>query len=226
MPLYELGNIVNATYARLDNNQVLYTQQEVINEINFSIQLVNLYTGFIQLELTTLTVPWSAANTIYTIPSGILYPTRMIFEGKPLKQHSFLELARLYRSWATDTTKNAYPVAHWASIDMTTFVIHPADALGGNSLEITGVAEPVPLVSLTDVITMPDEVEEIIESLTAYTLAYKQGASEFKRSMEMFKAFLSRMKKMSRWSANVTPRLFLPKRASEPAQDTGVEAAA
>jgi hypothetical protein len=210
MPLLTLQGLIDRVYARLDNNQLLYpTYPVVVWAINEAIQVLNLQTGFIQ---TTLQVPgWSQQNRVwYDVPAGIVIPTRVQFESTYLQPATLNGIGQTYPNWTGDTTANTgLPVAYWIPAGLNKFAIYPADALGGQDIRVTGVAEPAPLVNLTDAVPMPNEYVSAFDLLAAHTLQLKESSAMFAQSSTDYQAYMRTMKKAAMWRGMVQPRYFV-----------------
>ena len=130
MPSFTLQTLETMCWARVDNNQVLYTQAEVDYIINECLRTVNLFTAF--YRVTSHLPGYTVANQlVYPVPPGILVPIVMFFEGRQLQKTSLKALARQRRNWATDTTAAKGRVDYWAPVGIGMFVISPIDSQGG-----------------------------------------------------------------------------------------------
>jgi hypothetical protein len=209
MPTLTLQTLLDRIYSRLDDNRLLYSLLRVVDAINEAIQALNLQTGFIQ---TTIQVPGaSQANRVwYDVPAGIVIPTRVQFESWRLQPATLNGIGQTYPNWVADTTANTgLPVSYWIPVGLTKFAIYPADALGGQTIRVTGVAEPTPLVNLTDAVPMPNEYVSAFDLLAAHTLQLKESSTMFGQSSLDYQAFMRIMKKANIWRGMVQPRYFV-----------------
>jgi len=204
-----LAQLQSRVYARLDDNTLLYTSQNVTDSLNEAIRVVNLASGFLQgtIQVPTLSQP----NRIwYDVPAGILIPMRCQFEGGYLVKYFPNAIGMAYSTWTTDSTANTgLPVAEWVPCGFTKFAIHPADSIGGSEIYISGVLEPTLLVNPSDTIQMPVEYSDLIVNLSAQILCLKETGSLFKQSSLYYQQFLSLMKKLTIWRGMIMPRYYV-----------------
>lgn len=206
MPSVTLSDMSARVLTRLDNNSLLYTQAEITSAVNESVRVVNGIIGYLQ---GTISVPgFSRPNQVwYDVPLGILFPLRVQFERSYLEQSSVDNLGLTAPNWLTETTANTgSPVVHWAPCGLGMFAIHPADSIGGNDLQVTGIIEPTQLVSGTDVIQLPNEYSESIEEMTVVVLAFKEGSKIFQDALPLYQKFQNKMGKMQRFQVFRQPQ--------------------
>lgn len=209
MPLLTLNDLVARVYARLDGNASLYSLPRLVDAINEAIQVLNLQTGFIQ---TTVQAPnYSQTNRVwYDVPAGIVIPTRVQFEAWYLQPATLNGIGQMYPNWTSDTTANTgLPVSYWIPAGVTKFAIYPADALGGQDIQVTGVAEPTPLANMTDSVPIPNEFVSAFDLLAVHTLQLKESSTMFGQSSLDYQAFMRIAKKASMWRGMVQPRYFV-----------------
>lgn len=209
MPLLTLQALVDRVYARLDGNSLLYSLPIVIDKINEAIQLMNLQTGFIQA--TVLVSGGSQANRVwYNTPAGIVIPTRVQYGYNYLQPATLNGIGQSYPNWISDTTANTgLPVSYWVKAGLNKFGIYPADVLGGEDIRVTGVAEPAPLVNLTDAVPMPNEYVSAFDLLASHTLQLKESSTMFAQSSLDFQAYIRIVKKAGIWRGMIQPRYFV-----------------
>ena len=199
MPTVTLSQLQSRVYSRLDNNALLYTASEVTAAINEQIRVINLITGYIQ---TSVLVPGSSRpnQQWYNVPAGILVPLRVQFEQTVLEKYSLTNMGMIAPNWLTENTANTgAPVSHWTSVGLQKFAIHPADSVGGNDILVTGIAEPVLLVSGSDTISFPNEYAEALEDMAVVTLVMKESGTIFTQASVMYQKFISKMKQFQRF---------------------------
>ena len=210
MPLVTLAQLQSRVYTRLDQNTLLYTQQNITDSLNEAIRVVNAATGFQQ---GTIQVPGlSQANRVwYDVPQGILIPIRCQFESGYLNKYFPNQIGKAYATWLTDTTDNSgLPVSCWVPCGFSKFAIHPADSIGGSPIFISGVLEPTQLVNPTDAVNMPVEYTDILVNLSAQTLCLKETGALFKQSSLFYQTYLSQIKKFLLWRSAIMPRYYVP----------------
>jgi len=208
MPSFTLADLKQRVWDRVDNNVDLYPASEVTSELNEAICAYNLYTGVIQgyAHVPGYTI---ANQVVYSVPTGILVAQHVAFEGRTLSKVSIRKISLLRRNWLTETTTATGPVARWVPIGIDTLAIHPADAVGGKDLLVSGIAEPTPLVDDADTITLPDEDAEAIEELAGATIVLKEGGKAFADVSLLYRRFLSTVKQKMLWQSAKLPRYWL-----------------
>jgi len=192
----------------MDNNNLLYPQSEVLIYVNEAMRVLNLFTGFLQ---TTVDIPGdSVANRVwYDTPDPIVIPLRVQFEGDYLYKNSLNKLGQVYGQWTAETTANTgRPVSHWTPVGLTKFGIHPADAIGGGVISVTGIRNPA-ILGINDIIPIPNEYAEPLEELAAFSLQLKEGFPLFEKAAMMYTKFLSRMKDQARWRKDTMPAYYV-----------------
>ncbi len=208
MPTWTLDQLDQLVLDRVEGNNILYSVPERYSVINQAIRIINLFSAFNEtsIELPGFTV---ANQLLYSIPSPIIFPTRIAFEGRDLDKTGLKLAAQTYRSWAVDTTDTYGPVARWIPIGIKTFALHPIDAQGGNDLTITGVAEPNQLVNPDDVMQLDDEFVSLIADYGGHRLCLKEAGKTFADASVLIQAFWREMKTLKRWDTFKAPRYFV-----------------
>ena len=210
--LYTLASLSDAIYSRLENNSVFFTQLEVTSVINEAIQITNLFTGFYQ---GTSRIVSAANQLVYNVPSGILFPQRVTWEGIQLDPIPITRIGQDYINWTTQTTTNYGPVARWIPIGTTLFCINPVDAVGGNDIEVTGIVTPPLLVNSTDSMSLDDQYATIIVEYGASRLPLKIGGANWAQASKLYTTgFQSAMKKLTIYRQFVMPRYWVDKGAA------------
>ena len=207
MATLTLGQIRSQVLDRLDNNSVLYTTAQLNAIINEFIQIVNNFTGMNQ---TSVSVPgFSVANQlIYPVPSPILFPLQCFYEGSLLEKNSIQSLARNNPQWARDTTTKLGPVARWAPIGISYFVIHPIDAIGGNDISIKGVIQTNPMVNDLDIVQIEDEYLGMAVDYVMHRIQMKLGGKAFSDSSMMLQSFYRGLKDRIMFQSMKFPRYW------------------
>lgn len=178
MPTFNLSDLRATALSRVDNNSSLYTNDELDWVINEVVRIVALFTGF--YRVTANISGGSVANQlIYSCPTGIFVPYRVILDGRDIPRSTFRDLVRTRRKWATDTTASKGQVETWAPIGNTMFVMYPILATSGRTITVVGRGEPPALVNPTDVVTLENEYVEIIAEYCDHRLPLKEGGKLF-----------------------------------------------
>lgn len=208
MPSIDLGTLIEYVYDRVEGNSQLYQRDELVACINESIRITNLFTGFAE---SSVWVPGFtvADQLLYDTPSPILFPTRISYEGRDLDKIGLMRMGEDYRNWATDTTNSYGPVARWIPVGLTKFAIHPIDSYGGNSLLVTGVVEPTPLVNDTDVMQLSDEFVTLVTDYCGHRLVLKEAGKVFADASILIQSYWREMKRLKRWQGFKAPRYFV-----------------
>lgn len=205
MPSITLSELRARLLVRVDSNSVLYTAPELDYVINEVIRTVVLFTGFYRqtVDLPGHTV---ADQIVYAVPSPIVAPSSVAFEGHQLKKISLKRLAELRRNWARDTVTVKGPVEFWAPIGTTKVVLSPIDDSGGHDLTFTGIACPDLLTAGSDVMDLENEYLDLILEYGAHRLPLKEGGKVFADGSLQLNVFHSKMNERRRLQ-----KLKLPK---------------
>ena len=204
MPSITRANLVSRVYSRLEGNSAFYPLEEVSDAINEAIRLINLITGFLQATGTVTTV---AGQSIYSVPSSVLIPTRVSLNGRYLNKTTVRRLGHAEPTWMRDTTATTHrPTQDWCPIGLKSFAIYPADANSGKILSVTGVAEPTILVNDSDAIQYPSEFADAIEEYAAHACMIKGGGTVSKAAMVSYQGFMARIQELRRYKAKISPR--------------------
>ena len=198
MPSVTLATLQQQVYDRLDNNQSFYPPTQVTQALNQILKRLNILTGFIQ---ATVAIPGfsQAGAYLYATPAGIIVPLRIEFESSILQKASLSGIARKYRDWTNDTTASLGPVARWAPIGISQFVIHPADATGGRFMQVTGIA-PVPmLVNSGNIVKIPDEFVSILIEYAVQRVVIKDGMANYSGMQTIMAAMMDKIRDFVIW---------------------------
>ncbi len=208
MSVYTLGTLKTLVYSRVENNQLLYTAAEVTAIINECLRCTNLFTAFNETS-TAVSGDTVADQLLYSVPTGILFPTQVSFNGRVLDKIGLIGIGETYRNWATDTTNTYGPVARWIPIGITQFAIHPIDAVGGNTLLVTGVAETTQLVGDSDVMELDDEFVAMLVDYCGHRLVLKEAGKVFSDASILIQTYWKTMKGLKRLQTWKAPRYFV-----------------
>lgn len=205
---YTLGDIQDLVLDRLENNSIMYPAATVLTPlINEAIRVSNMMCGWFQSTERVLSV---ANQLVYAVPSSLVYPQRVQFEGIQLDPTPLTRIGQDYRNWITDTSNNLGAVARWVPIGITQFAIHPMDSSGGQDIEVTGVAEPTTLVSSTDNIPLEDQWATVVVEYAASRAVLPSGGKPFADASQLYTtSFIKSMKSMTNLRKLQFPRYFL-----------------
>jgi hypothetical protein len=208
VPSFTLNDLQRLVYDELDGNASFYPPTQVTIAINQILRRLNLLTGFNQ---AIISIPgFSVINKyLYDVPVGIVVPLEVYFEGRPLAPLSLKALTRRYRNWISDTTVNSGPVQHWTAIGIGKFLIHPADALGGQDIEVSGIAPTVPLVNADDTVSLNDEYVEILKDYTIQRVQFKEGPQAVAAAQAVYQEMAEKIGGMVAWSERIFPEQFV-----------------
>ena len=208
MPTIPLSALQADVLDRVEGNTAMFPVAQVTAVINEGYRIINAFAGINQ---DTLPVPGGtvANQLVYAMPTTILYPLTAYVDQKQLRRDSLLELARQHRNWATDTTIKMGSIQRWAMIGISKFVLYPIDSVGGRALTVTGVVEPTPLSSGSDVIRIEDELLTMLVEYSAHRLILKEGGKTFADSSLMIQKFYSVMKDRMITTGMKFPRYFV-----------------
>ena len=210
MPRLTLADLKNQVYSRLEDNELMYSSTEVTNAINDGLRTLNMMCGWYQ---KTYSIPGGgttvAGRVIYDIPSQILFPQRVVWGGKVLEKSPLGQTSNEWPNWMKDTSNNTgTPTSRWIPIGINKFAIHPADSLGGATLEVTGIENPVILVIDTDVAYIPKEGVTAVVDYAAHAVQCKLQGLPFMQSLGMYRNFESLMKLNKYWQSYRQPNLY------------------
>lgn len=204
-----LANLQGRVYSRIDNNTLLYPSDQVTTLINEAVRTINLITGFQQVSLI---IPYQTqSNRIwYDIPNQIIFPLRVKIGDTYLQPSSMLSIGRSNPQWITETTDNTVsPVASWVRFGFRKLAIHPADAVGGQDITVTGVAEPPLLIEPTDTIQFSNDILSAFDLYATFSLTMKESPKEFAANSTAYQDFLRLVKRLTIWKNFVAPRYYL-----------------
>ena len=214
MPSVTLGDIdARLLGGRLENNSLFFPQAERYRAINSAVKVLNLFTGFLQ---RTVTIYVEANRAIYDVPTGILVPARIEIDGVFLDKCGLYDLSHSHPTWLTDTSATTgVPTYQWSPIGISKFALYPAPSAGGGLLQITGIAEPTPLVSTSDRISFPNEFSDAVEDYAAHLLQIKCGGAIAAQAMVLYSQFMSRANELKRFKGKIAPQFKVEVDAAE-----------
>lgn len=204
---YEAGELEAMVYSRVENNTLLYTEAEVLAALTEALRVFGLFTGYDQVTV-------SAGNTVagrvfYRTPPGIVIPLAVARAGRQLARCSAQAMALRWADWLRHTSASRGPVAHWIPVGLGWFALHPADAVGGAALTVTGTAEPTPITSAAQTVNVPEEFVDALVEYTGHILTLKEGGAVFADSAVLYQKFLARMKEWGQFRNLRHPRYYV-----------------
>ena len=211
MPTYTLAQLESRTWDQLDGNTGEFPEPNVRAVLNHGLSRFNLVVG---IQSATIPVTgFTVANQFaYNCPAGLMIPVRYDYEGRELQKMPLDRLARAFPSWVTDNSSNLGPPARVGVIDLTQFILHPADAYGGGLLEVTGIVPMTPLVNQGDVVTLDDQWAECLIAYAKPRLLVKEGGKAFADAVQAFKPYRDKMREASIWKSVIWSQQDLSKR--------------
>lgn len=152
----------------------------------------NLLTGYWKARAITNTT----ANTVwYALPGALTSSLRVSWRDFPLSPTSFHDLDLGRPQWESETTTTGGDVPTrpmcWVIGGINLIGIWPADAVGGNSLVIDGIANTPILAADNDPVDLaPDELNSLLNYLQ-HIASFKEGGKEWQATDDEFQAFLA-----------------------------------
>lgn len=210
MPRLTLLDLKNQVYSRLEENDLMYSGDEVRNALNDALRTLNMMCGWYQ---GTFSIPGGgttvAGRVVYDIPSQILFPQRVVWSDKVLEKSPLSQTSNEWPSWMKDTSSNTgTPTSRWIPIGISKFAIHPADSLGGATLQVTGISNPDIMVNNNDTAYIPKEGVTAVVDYAAHAVQCKMQGMPFMQSLGMYRNFESLMKLNKYWSSYRQPNLY------------------
>jgi hypothetical protein len=159
--------------------------------INEALLTWNSLTGFWrgdQLITTTIN------NWDYALSASIVFGTRVEYDNRPLAPTSLTEMDAGQPGWQGQTTADGGDVPtspqKWLPLSIDMIAIWPADAVGGHTLKVCGIAQTPTLQADTDFIDIGAEEFNAILGYALHVLALKEGGMRFAATMPLFQEFL------------------------------------
>ena len=171
--------------------QAFWDNQEALDAFNEGLQVWNLLTGTWR---TTGTMTTTASTVLYTLPSTLLYNTRLTIAGRPLISSSWEELFLARRRWTAETITDGGDVPTritvFAPFSLTQVFIWPADG-GGTTLTVEGIAATPVLREDGDTVDSGTEQLDVLLGYALHVLSFKKGGAAFAATNPLFTAFLA-----------------------------------
>lgn len=168
-----------------------WTSSEATDAINEGLLTWNAFTGFWK---ETVPITTTALNWDYALPASIVFGMRVDYEGHSLAQASLGDMDYGHPGWQSQTTADGGNVPttpqKWLPLSVDMIAIWPADAVGGHTLTVDGVAATPQLVNAGDYIDIGNEELNTILGYALHALALKEGGARWASTMDYFTQFL------------------------------------
>lgn len=209
-----LGQLKTLVYARLEGNSRMYQDSEVTNAINGCYQIINLSVGWYQKTVPIIQTYTIANRHIYDFPSRIVFPESVKYEQQALEKVSLSAMANNWPLFLQDTTATTgNQVSRFCPIGIKKFVLHPADAVGGGYLEVTGIANPDPMVTDNDTVYIPKEGVTAVADYSAHIVQCKLQGVPFMQSLAMYRNYENLVKLNGYWDTFKQPNMYFDTKA-------------
>lgn len=187
---YTLAQLQAQLAERADESP-FWTPAEAQGALNEALLVWNSLTGFWK---DTVDVKTTATNWDYAVPEGLVFGTRVLFNGRVLGEASLGDMDYGKPGWQSQTTASggSVPTAPklWLPMSIDLIAIWPADAAGGNTLTIDGVCNTPVLQDAGDYIDIGNDELSVILGYALHAMALKEGGDRFAASMPYFIDFL------------------------------------
>lgn len=170
-----------------------WTDEESRIAINDALRTYNLLTGYWCRRPTP--IPTVANQVFYSVPATLTMNLRMTFNLLSMELGSLAEYDNGRPYWQGETTADGgdvptRPRAYLPS-GLRTFAIWPADAAGGGSLLVDGLAATPVLVNAGDFIDIGAEDVGVIVDEALHVAAFKiRGSREWQATFAKHREFL------------------------------------
>jgi hypothetical protein len=139
-------------------------------------------------------IPTVASQYLYTVPTTLLYRTRIAHNGQALSPSSREDLNLGRYRWRSELTTSGGDVPTrpmlWAPVSLRAVYIWPADAVTNNTLLFDGAAATPVLVEDGDTVDLGDELLGLLLGYGLHALAFKKGGPYFQSTLPYFRDFL------------------------------------
>lgn len=168
-----------------------WTAEEARLAINEGLRVWNSITGYWRTRITLTTIP----NDHYVpLPGTLAYKSRVEFNSSPLSPASLEGLDGGRPSWEGETTATggSVPTApkFWAPVSLDLIVIWPADAAGGGTLTIDGMAQTPVLTADGDYVDLGIEEHNQLLGYALHILSFKLGGEVFKATYPLYQSWV------------------------------------
>jgi hypothetical protein len=182
---------IRARLADRYEGKAWWSQLDARAAFNEGLRTFNLLTGRWHRRETLATV---ANQYLYTLSASMLYKTRVTFNTLPVSPSAREDLNNGRFRWRSETTTSGGDVPTrptlFAPISLSTFYLWPADAAGGNTLTIDGVATTPILVEDSDTLDLGEESLNVLLDYALHALSFSQGASKFAATEVLWQSFI------------------------------------
>ncbi len=165
---------------------------EALLAFNEALRFLNLLVG---RWVAQASIPTVVNQYLYTVPTSLLYRTRLAHNGLPLSPSGREDLNLGRYRWRSETTTSGGDVPTrpmlWAPVSLRAVYIWPADAVVGNSLLFDGIAATPVLVEDGDTVDLGDDALNALLNYSLHVLAFKKGSTFFQATMPLFQDFLA-----------------------------------
>lgn len=168
-----------------------YSTASLDGAINEALLLWNLLTGQWRRRITLTT---TAGTIDYALPATLVFGTRLQFNTFPVGQTSLWELDQGRPGWRSETTASGGSVPTrpmgWAAVSLTLIHLWPADAVGGGTLLVDGVAATPVLTQAGDSLDLGEDFLSPLLDGAAHLATFAEGTDRFTATDPQWLAFL------------------------------------
>lgn len=165
-----------------------WTDEQALLAFNEALRFWNLLTSRWQV---TVTQPTVARQFFCTVSSTLLWRARVAFNGYPLSVSNRFDLNNARYAWRTEATINVPPQPIvWAPISLQTFYLWPADAIGGNTLTIAGVAATPVLTYDAGFVDIGEDHLDLLIGYSLHRLTFVKGGTFFQATGDLYRQLL------------------------------------
>ena len=209
MPRLTLGDLKQQVYSRLEDNDQMFQESEVTNAINEAIACINMICGWYQKTYSVSSTTTIAGRHIYEVPHEIIFPQRVIFDNQIMEKSSLSAISNDYPNFMQDTSDSTgKQVSRWCPLGIKKFVLHPADSVGGATLQVTGISEIDTLLNDTDMIYIPKEGVTAVCDYAAHVVQCKMQGLPFYQSMSYYNNYQLLVKLNKYWRSYSQPTMY------------------
>lgn len=162
-----------------------------IAAINEALRVWNMLTGMWKAPVT---LPTTAGTVWYSVPSTMVYDTRMEFNGRPMDPESLNGMDNGRDGWEGESTVTGSDVPTrptlWIPAGLNLFAIWPRDAVGGNSLLLDGVRRTPVLSADADFIDIGQAELDALLGECVHILAFSEAGQRWAATQQLHKNFL------------------------------------
>jgi hypothetical protein len=183
---------IRARLADRYEGKVWWSGDDARTAFNEGLRLFNLLVARWKRRETLAT---GANQYLYTTSASMLARQRITIAGRPLSPSSLEDFNNGRPTWRSETTASGGSVPTvillWAPVSLRTFYVWPADAVGGQTFTIDGVATTPTLTEDSDTLDLGEEQLTLLLDYALHALSFSQGATAFAASQALFRGFLA-----------------------------------